>query len=60
MRMRSKSSLLLACALSVLGFLAVAPAPATTAAPAAAPTVGGGIMLLSITLTQPSGRPTDV
>jgi penicillin G amidase len=33
MRMRSKSSLALTCALSVLGFLAVAPAPRTAAAP---------------------------
>jgi pimeloyl-ACP methyl ester carboxylesterase len=35
MRMSSKSSLALACALSVLGFLAAAPAQATAAAPAA-------------------------
>src|SRR6266404_5718682 len=43
MRMRSKSSLPLACALGVLGFLAVAPAPAMAAAPAAQPAAATGL-----------------
>ena len=43
MRMRSKSALPLVCALSVLGFLAAAPAPATAAAPAARPATATGL-----------------
>ena len=43
MRMRSKSALPLVCALSVLGFLAAAPARATAAAPAARPATATGL-----------------
>jgi penicillin amidase len=43
MRMRSKSALPLACALSVLGFLAIAPAPATAAVAAAQPAAATGL-----------------
>ncbi len=43
MRMRSTSLLALGCAFSVLGFLAVAPAPVTAAAPAARAASSAGV-----------------